>query len=360
MIEIRNISKSYGPETVLDNVSLTVETGQTISVIGHSGSGKSTLLNCVAGLTSQDMGEITFDGKSLKDRSGKGFNGVAMVFQEHNLFPHLTVMGNMTLAPVHVLGMSREDAQEKAEEYLAMVGMWERRNDYPGGLSLGQRQRVAIARSLMMSPEYLLLDEPTSSLDPISEAEVTDVIRELKKQNITIIMVTHRVELAREVSDRIVFMHEGRICEQGTPQQIIDNPQESHTKAFMDYCMSLVYEIKSPQYDHPELNARIEFFCRKYRLGQKDVHSVQLVVEELLNIMPLGDGLLLSISKSASTKALTVDALIEDKGVDYLSLPEVTEDLSFIIISGMCENISEYIGEDRQRHIHLELKNINN
>ena len=360
MLEVYHITKKYGNQDVLNDVSLTVHNGEVVSVLGHSGSGKSTLINCIAGLVNCDSGTITFDGKTQKDKSSETYNGIGMVFQEHNLFPHLTVLNNLTLGPVHVLGMSREEAEMKAYEYLDMVGMWERANEYPEVLSLGQRQRVAIARSLMMNPEYLLLDEPTSSLDSVSEAEVANVIRSLKKQNITIILVTHKVELAREISDRIIFMHNGTICEQGTPEQIIDYPQDRRTKAFMDYCMSLVYQIKSQQYDHPELNARIEFFCRKYRLGHTEIHSVQLVVEELLNLLPLDKGLTLSISKSAKSQALTVDAALEDNGRDYMSLETASDDLSYTIVSGMCESISEYINEDGERLIHLELRHNDN
>lgn len=360
MIEVCHISKKYGNIDVLNDVSLTVRNGEVVSILGHSGSGKSTLINCIAGLVNCDSGSITFDGKSLKDKAAEAYNGVGMVFQEHNLFPHLTVLDNLMLAPVHVLGMSRQDAEKKAYEYLDMVGMWERANEYPGVLSMGQRQRIAIARSLMMNPEYLLLDEPTSSLDTVAEVEVAEVIRGLKKQNITIILVTHKVELAREISDRIIFMHNGSICEQGTPEQIIDYPQDRRTKAFMDYCMSLVYQINSQQYDHPELNARIEIFGRKYRLGQTDIHSVQLVVEELLNLLPLDNGLLLSIAKSAKSQALTVDAVLQDNGREYMSPEAASDELSYTIVSGMCEKISEYINEDGERNIHLELRHNDN
>ena len=356
MIKINQITKTYGYSKVLDNVSLTVNDGEVVSILGHNGSGKSTLLNCIAGLATCDSGTITFDGKRLQERGKTGYNRIAMVFQERNLFPHLTVLKNLTLAPIHVLGMNPKEAEAKAYDCLDMVGMWERANEYPGVLSMGQRQRVAIARCLMMDPKCLLLDEPTSSLDVISEAEVASVIRSLKKQNIAIIMVTHKVELAREISDRIVFMHNGSVCEQGTPEEIIDFPKERHTKAFMNYSMSLVYDINSPQYDHPELNARIEIFCRKYRLAQSDTHSVQLVVEELLNILPLEDGLTLSVAKSAKSQALIINVTLDDKGVDYLSDDVVKDDLSYTIISNMCDMIEEYINEDGQRNISLKLR----
>lgn len=352
MIEINHISKSYGSHKVLDNIYLTIEKGKTVSIIGHTGSGKSTLINCIAGLTPCDMGTITIDGQVVRDVNPK----VGMVFQEHRLFPHLNVLKNMTLAPIHVLGMSVEEAENKAYEFLDMVGMGEQSNKFPATLSLGQRQRVAIARSLMMNPEYLLLDEPTSSLDPVSGSAVIDLIRELNKKDITIVLVTHKIDFAREVSNKIVFMHNGRIYEEGTPKEIIDNPQNRQTKAFMNYCMSLVYEIKSAQYDYLDLNARIELFCNKYRLGQDYVHSAQLAVEELLTLLPLNEGLTLSVSKSTRNTSLAVYATLENKGIEYLSDEMVKDDLSYMILSGICETISEYIDENGDRIIHLEIK----
>lgn len=352
MIEVKNISKSYGAMKVLDDVSLVINKGETVSIIGHTGSGKSTLINCIAGLTSCDKGSIVIDGQTLDD----AHPSVGMVFQTDGLFPHLTILQNMTLAPINVLGMSVEEAEEKAYELLDMVGMWERSHDYPNALSQGQRQRVAIARSLAMRPEYLLLDEPTSSLDPVSGAAVADLIRELKKQEITIVLITHKIDLACEVSDRIVFMHGGRICEQGTPQQMIDNPQNRPTQLYMKYCMGLKYDIESAQYDHFELNARIEFFCNRYRLSKEEIHAVQLVVEELLNLLPLNEGLFLFISKSATNSALTIDAVLEDKGENYLAAEKFADDLSYMIISGICELISESIDQNGDRNIHLEIK----
>lgn len=352
MIEINHISKSYGSHKVLDNISLIIEQGKTVSIIGHTGSGKSTLLNCIAGLIPYDAGTITIDGQLVSDVNPK----VGMVFQEHRLFSHLNILKNMTLAPIHVLGMNPEEAESKAFEFLNMVGMGELSKSLPCMLSPGQTQRVAIARSLMMNPEYILLDEPTSSLDPVSSSAVIDIIRELKKKNITIVLVTHKIDFAREVSNKIVFMHNGRICEKGTPIQIIDNPQNSETKAFMNYCMSLVYEIKSAKYDYLDLNARIELFCYKYRLRQDQVNTVQLAVEELLNLLPLNEGVTLFISKSTQNSSLAVRATLENKGTDYLSARRAEDDLSYMILSGICETMSEYIDENGTKMIHLEIR----
>lgn len=350
MIKVNNISLSYGPVKVLDDVSLVINKGESVSIIGHTGSGKSSLIHCIAGLTPCSSGTISIDGEIINDVSSK----VGMVFNGESLFPHLTILQNMTLAPVHVYGMSIEEAEEKAYKLLKKVGMRERSNCYPHELSPGQKQRVAIARSLIIDPEYLLLDEPTSSLDPISESAIADIIRKLKKEKITIVLISHKINLVRELSDRVIFMHDGKICETGNPHEIIDNPQNKHTKAYMNHSNNLVYKIKSTQYDYLELNARIEQYCDKYRLGKEELHSVQLVVEELLNILPLDEGVILSIAKSADEGSLTVDAIVKDKGIEYLT-PDMDGNLSYMIISGMCKKISEYINEDRLRNIHLEI-----
>ena len=294
MIRINQITKSFDSIKALDNVTLTVGRNELVSIIGYSGSGKSTLIRCIAGLESFESGSIV-TGITPKN----GYSGIGMVFSKSNLFPHLTILQNLVLAPMKVLGMSREEAEDEAIKMLDKVGIWSVKDSYPETLSSGQRQRAAIARSLMMKPEILLLDEPTSSLDPVSTAEVFNVLSSLKNQNMTIVLVTHKIDLARAISDRIVFMSNGRIYEQGTPSEIIDNPKEPQTKAFINHCINMVYEIPSSKYDHPELNARIEVFCLRYRLPVSCTHSLQLVVEELLNLIPLDNGVSLLITKSS-------------------------------------------------------------
>ena len=208
-----------GIERVLYDVTLSVAENEVVSIIGHSGSGKSTLLRCIAGLESYESGII-----KMNVRKKDGYEGIGMVFKENNLFPHLTVLQNLMLAPVEVLGMQKEQAREMAEEILDNVGIWNKMNDYPSSLSSGQAQRAAIARSLMMNPDVLLLDEPTSSLDPVSANEVFNVLDKLKKQGMTIVLVTHNIDFARSISDRMVFMDMGTICEVGSPGELIDHP----------------------------------------------------------------------------------------------------------------------------------------
>ncbi|MBO5980390.1 MAG: amino acid ABC transporter ATP-binding protein, partial [Bacteroidales bacterium] len=229
MIKINHITKSYNGAKALDDVTLHIGKNEVVSIIGYSGSGKSTLIRCIAGLEGVESGTIATDIKP-----SKGYNGIGLVFSRSNLFPHLTVLQNLTLAPMKVLGMSKEEAEDEAIRILDQVGIWAVKDAYPDTLSSGQRQRAAIARSLMMKPEILLLDEPTSSLDPVSTSEVYNVLSSLKNENMTIVIVTHKIDFARAISDRIVFMCNGRICEQGTPNEIINHPQDRQTKAFIN------------------------------------------------------------------------------------------------------------------------------
>ena len=349
MINISHIKKSYGATPVLDDVSLDVNRNETVSIIGYSGSGKSTLLNCIAGLESYESGTIT---TGVADAKGEGTIG--MVFSRGNLFPHLTVMQNLTLAPVKVLGLSPELADEEAMEILERVGIWSVKDAYPETLSSGQCQRAAIARSLMMKPRILLLDEPTSSLDPASTSEVFKVLSDLKNQDMTIVLVTHSIDFARSISDRIVFMSNGRICEQGTPSEIINHPKNRETRSFINHCTNMVYEIPSEKYDLPELNARIEVFCMRYRLPFSDTYSLQLAVEELLNLIPLEKGVNLVIVKS--DKCLEVEAVLAQGEQPYLSQECVKEELGYTILEGLCEKIEEESNDLGETVIRLTIR----
>lgn len=334
MIRINHITKSYDGTRALDDVTLNISRNEVVSIIGYSGSGKSTLIRCIAGLETYESGTIVTDMKPADGQSGIG-----MVFSRSNLFPHLTILQNLMLAPVKVLGMSKKNAEEEAIQILDKVGIWSLKDEYPATLSSGQRQRAAIARSLMMKPEVLLLDEPTSSLDPVSTGEVFNVLSSLKNNDMTIVLVTHNIDFARSISDRIVFMSNGRIYEQGTPSEIINNPKEPQTKAFMNHCLNMVYEIPSPKYDHPELNARIEIFCMRYRLPLSYTYSLQLAVEELLNLIPLDNGVSLLITKS--DKGLELEAILAKGDHHFLSPEHIKDDLSYSILEGLCDRIEE-------------------
>ena len=348
MIKINHITKSYNATRALDDVTLHIGKNEVVSIIGYSGSGKSTLIRCIAGLETYESGSIVTD---IQPRDG--YNGVGMVFNRSNLFPHLTILQNLTLAPIKVLGMAQEEAEEKALQLLDQVGIWSLRDAYPDTLSSGQRQRAAIARCLMMKPSILLLDEPTSMLDPVSQSEVYNVLSSLKNDEMTIVLVTHNLDFARSISDRMVFMSNGRICEQGTPSEIIDNPQERQTRAFINHCINMVYDIPSSKYDHPELNARIEVFCMRYRLPFSDTYSLQLAVEELLNLIPLDEGVSLVITKS--DKGLEVEATLAKGDHPYLSADHIKDDLSFSILEGLCERIEEDINELNETVIRMTI-----
>jgi polar amino acid transport system ATP-binding protein len=237
MIEIENVQKSFGTLKVLDGVSLTVQKGEVLSIIGGSGSGKSTLLMCINGLEPIQGGRIVVDGTEVHAR-GTNLNKlrqkIGIVFQQWNAFPHLTVLENVTLALRKVLKKSKSDAEAIATRQLEHVGLGDKLKAFPGKLSGGQQQRMAIARALAMEPQYMLFDEVTSALDPLLVGEVLDTMRLLAKEGMTMIVVTHEMSFAREVSDRVAFFQSGKIHEIGSPQQIFENPQNEGTRAFLN------------------------------------------------------------------------------------------------------------------------------
>ena len=236
MIEVKNIYKSFGALDVLKDVSLTVNKGEVVVIIGPSGSGKSTLLRCINHLETPDKGEIVVDGQVLTGKSSqirKVRANLGMVFQQFNLFPHMNVYDNITLGPKRVQSMSKEDMDKTVDDLLAKVGLSDKKYSYPPQLSGGQQQRIAIARALAMNPEYMLFDEPTSALDPEMINEVLSCMKDLAKDGMTMVCVTHEMGFAREVSDRVIFMDHGVILEEGTPEQFFTNPQHERTKAFL-------------------------------------------------------------------------------------------------------------------------------
>ena len=241
MIEINNVSKWFGTFQVLDQINETIEKGQVVVICGPSGSGKSTILKCLNGLEKFQDGDIIVDGQSLKDPATDLFKlrqKMGMVFQRFELYPHLKVAENITIAPVKVKKVPPKDAARRAKELLERVGIPEQADKYPGNLSGGQQQRVAIARALAMDPEIMLFDEPTSALDPEMIKEVLEVMIEvmidLAKSGMTMVVVTHEMGFAREVADEIIFMDEGRIIERGTDQTFFKNPQTERAKDFLN------------------------------------------------------------------------------------------------------------------------------
>ena len=236
MIRVSNLHKSFGKNNVLKGIDERIEKGEVVVVIGPSGSGKSTFLRCLNLLESPTSGKIVFEGNDITDK-GTDINKIrekmGMVFQQFNLFPHKTVLQNLTIAPIKVKGLSKQEAEKKAMELLNRVGLADKAEAYPSSLSGGQKQRIAIARALAMEPDVMLFDEPTSALDPEMVGEVLSVMNDLAKEGMTMVVVTHEMGFAREVGDRILFMDNGGIVEEGSPEEIFTNPKNPRTIDFL-------------------------------------------------------------------------------------------------------------------------------
>ena len=236
MIHVKDLHKYFGENEVLKGVNDHIKKGEVVVVIGPSGSGKSTFLRCLNLLEEPTKGEIIFEDQNITDNNidiNKIREKMGMVFQQFNLFPHKTVLENITIAPINVKNKSKTEAEEKAKELLKRVGLLDKASAYPASLSGGQKQRIAIARALAMEPDVMLFDEPTSALDPEMVGEVLGVMKDLAKEGMTMVVVTHEMGFAREVGDRIIFMDGGNIVEQGTPEEIFDNPKNPRTKDFL-------------------------------------------------------------------------------------------------------------------------------
>ena len=235
MIEIKGLRKSFGADEVLKGIDLSIDEKEVVVIIGPSGSGKSTLLRCMNHLEEPTAGEVIVDGITLSSEANinKVREEVGMVFQRFNLFPHMTVLQNIMLAPTKVKHVARDEAEKTARELLARVGLAEKADAYPDNLSGGQQQRVASARALAMRPKVMLFDEPTSALDPEMVGEVLDVMRALANEGMTMVVVTHEMGFAREVGDRLLFVDEGRIIESGVPREVFEHPKEERTRSFL-------------------------------------------------------------------------------------------------------------------------------
>ena len=236
MLYVNNLYKCFGETQVLKGIDEHIKKGEVLVLIGPSGSGKSTFLRCLNLLEKPTSGEITFEGKSITNNEcdiNKIREKMGMVFQQFNLFPHKTVLENITMAPIKVKKISKEKAIEKAMELLAKVGLSDKANSYPSSLSGGQKQRIAIARALAMEPDVILFDEPTSALDPEMVGEVLNVMKQLAKDGMTMVVVTHEMGFAKEVGSRIIFMDNGKIIEKGAPNEIFFNPKNSRTREFL-------------------------------------------------------------------------------------------------------------------------------
>jgi polar amino acid transport system ATP-binding protein len=288
MIRVEHLSKHFGNLEVLKDINAEIGQGEVISIIGPSGTGKSTFLRCLNLLDQPSGGRIEIDGEdilaantnvpALRRRMG-------MVFQSFNLFAHLTVLENLCIGPTRLLGKSAAEAQARGMDLLRMVGLAEKAQQFPEQLSGGQKQRVAIARCLSMEPEIILFDEPTSALDPTMVSEVLAVIRRLASQGMTMAIVTHEMDFARDVSTRVFYMDEGVIYEQGPPEQLFEHPQRERTRDFIGKVRSLNWRVESRDYDLFALAGQIQGFCDKHLIPPKVAYAAQLVVEEVIGVL---------------------------------------------------------------------------
>ena len=327
MISIKHLSKTFHDSdgtslTVLKDINCEITQGEVISIIGPSGTGKSTLLRAINMLEPPTGGQIWVDGENI---TAKGYplhmlrRKMGMVFQNFNLFEHMTVLDNITYAPVTLLKVPREQAVAEALELLRKVGMGQKAEAYPSSLSGGQKQRVAIARSLAMHPEVILFDEPTSALDPTMVGEVLSVIRALAKEGLTMLIVTHEMRFARDVSTRIFFMNEGVIYEDGSPEQIFEHPVRSATKAFVNRIQKLVYEIDSDEFDYLQIHTGLNRFCLKYNLSEKADHAYALIKEMLFEHLRSVRPLTLRFTYAELSGETALDFMVEGTSESPLS-----------------------------------------
>ncbi len=345
MIRVENLAKSFGDITVIKDISTSISKGEVISIIGPSGTGKSTFLRCLNLLEQPTGGSIRIDGMNLME---KGTNvarlrqRMNMVFQSFNLFNHLTALENLTIGPMKLLGMKKDEARAHGMELLKLVGLAEKADRFPDELSGGQKQRVAIARCLAMNPEIILFDEPTSALDPTMVSEVLAVIRKLAKEGMTMLIVTHEMDFARDVSSRVFYMDEGGIYEEGTPQQIFGNPQREKTKAFIHRIRSCCFTITGPDYDLYAMHAEIESFCERQILPKKIRLDLQLLIEELLQLhAPILGQTAIELSIDYSEKKETLEILMENRGpaINLLEKEHQPDELGLTIISNLTQEI---------------------
>lgn len=285
MIKIENLCKKYGELSVLENINTEIHKGDVVSIIGPSGCGKSTFIRCLNLLEQPTSGKIFIDGEDILDKNAdvcKLRQKMGMVFQSFNLFSHLMIIENIMLGPVDLLKKSKQEAYDEGMELLDMVGLANKAFAYPDELSGGQKQRVAIARTLAMHPDIVLFDEPTSALDPTMVSEVLAVIRKLAAKGMTMMIVTHEMNFAKNVSNRIFFMNDKGIYEDGTPQQIFDDPQKPKTKEFIYKIRTLNYTIEDRKFDLYAFNAEIENFLKNQLFDEKRINKVLLVCEEMI------------------------------------------------------------------------------
>jgi len=363
MIRVEHLSKKFGDTSVLKDINVEIQKGEVISIIGPSGTGKSTFLRCLNLLEKPSSGTIFIDNINILSKDTnicRIRQKMGMVFQSFNLFAHLSVLGNLVIGQTKLLGTNRKSAENKACELLRMVGLLEKADCFPDELSGGQKQRVAIARCLSMEPDIILFDEPTSALDPTMVSEVLAVIRRLAREGMTMAIVTHEMDFARDVSNRVFYMDEGLIYEEGSPQQIFENPQKENTRAFINRVRKFFCHIESPDHDMYAMNAEIETFCEKHVLSKRMTHNVLLLVEEQIAIYcasytpPCFD---MDIMLSFSEKHDSLELVVESTGeaANPLETEGLPDNIGVSIIRHFSEKI-EYKWVDGKNRLTVTVK----
>ena len=347
IIRISGMKKSYGSFDVLRDMNLDVHKGEVISIIGPSGTGKSTFLRCLNLLEQPTSGSILIDGEDiLKPDANVPLlrRRMGMVFQSFNLFNGMTVLDNLCLAPMQLLGKSREDAEKRALELLQMVGMAERAEALPDQLSGGQKQRIAIARALAMDPEILLFDEPTSALDPTMVNEVLGVMTRLARQGMTMLVVTHEMRFARQVSSRVLFFADGVVYEDGTPDQLFDNPQRERTKQFIQQIHETTFIIESEYFDWFAMMSQMEQFCQQYNLSRQRTTNVLHVIDESLAILGSGGRVIspntvLTLAYTERDDSLQL-SIKSQQAIGSDAFDTERDDLAVTILRNFCRDIT--------------------
>jgi len=359
MITVRHLQKSFNGIPVLRDVNAEIGKGEIISVIGPSGTGKSTFLRCLNLLERPDSGEILVDGANIllpkTDIAGLRTK-MGMVFQQFNLFPHLTVIENIMLAPRSILKRTKTEARARALELLETVGLADKRDALPDELSGGQQQRVAIARTLAMNPEIVLFDEPTSALDPTMVNEVLSVIRNLAETGITMMIVTHEMRFAREVSSRVFYMDEGVVYESGTPEEIFAHPKRARTRAFVRRMDMLCFSLDRNDFDLYHFRSRVDDFAVKQLLERKKRSAIQLVLEELLEniLFPRAEKVQLELGISEETKETEIRAVWNGDGRNPLEDDDERGQLSRMILAKRCSSM-DFTSRDGRNEWDLKL-----
>ncbi|MDR2105589.1 MAG: ATP-binding cassette domain-containing protein [Deferribacteraceae bacterium] len=347
VISLKNLEKRFEDHIIFKGVNADIERGEVVSIIGPSGTGKSTLLRAVNFLDPATGGEVFFKGVKVdKQNIDITRRKMGMVFQNFGLFSHLDVMGNLTVGPIKLLKKSASEAEAAALQLLKLVGMAERAHHFPYQLSGGQRQRVAIARCLAMQSEVILFDEPTSSLDPTMLAEVMAVIRNLAKSGMTMLVVTHEMEFAREIANRVFYMDEQSLYEEGSPEDIFNNPKKPKTQEFILKIRSFSYEIKNRDFDFAEMLGGVENFCFRHAVDKKIAGRLQLIAEELVvNIIAQHYGEC-SLKVSFSSKLGNYTLTVGYKGANSNILEIIGDDLPVILVKKSAKTVKhEYIDE---------------